>query len=416
MAENIRLAFRGILSHKLRSFLTMLGVIIGIASIIAIVSTIQGTNQQIMENLIGAGNNCVTVRLNQGDGIYWMEGGAPQGVSPMTEDMIAEIRNLPDVDDASFYVSRTYVDGIMNGNNRLEGGKLYGVDDRYLSTTGYEVCQGRHFVEADYRSCHKVLLLDEIAATALFPEENPVGGTVEIQGDPFTVVGVIRRSDAFQPVINSIEDYYTYSQDESGTLLMPDALWPVRFRYDEPQDCVARASRTEDMSRVGREVQEIMNRAITSPDGQFSYKAEDLLEKAREKQELSASTNNLLIWVASIALLVGGIGVMNIMLVSVTERTAEIGLKKALGARKRRILIQFLTESAVLTSIGGVIGVIAGIVLAQVISRVTETPAAISVPVSILSVAFSMVIGIVFGIIPSMKAANLNPIEALRHE
>jgi putative ABC transport system permease protein len=167
---------------------------------------------------------------------------------------------------------------------------------------------------------------------------------------------------------------------------------------------------------VGREVQEIMNRAITSPDGQFSYKAEDLLEKAREKQELSASTNNLLIWVASIALLVGGIGVMNIMLVSVTERTAEIGLKKALGARKRRILIQFLTESAVLTSIGGVIGVIAGIVLAQVISRVTETPAAISVPVSILSVAFSMVIGIVFGIIPSMKAANLNPIEALRHE
>ena len=141
-----------------------------------------------------------------------------------------------------------------------------------------------------------------------------------------------------------------------------------------------------------------------------------MMEKARNKQELANSTNSLLIWIASIALLVGGIGVMNIMLVSVTERTNEIGLKKALGARDNRILAQFLTEAVVLTSLGGVVGVISGIILAEVISRAAGTPVAISIPAIILSVLFSMAIGVIFGFLPSVQAANLNPIDALRRE
>ena len=176
------------------------------------------------------------------------------------------------------------------------------------------------------------------------------------------------------------------------------------------------AKSTEDMSSVGKDAAELMNGAILQSDSDLQYKAEDLLERAKNLQELSASTNNLLLWVASISLLVGGIGVMNIMLVSVTERTSEIGLKKAIGARKRRILSQFLTEAAVLTSIGGIIGVIAGIILAEVISKISQTLVAISVPAIIASVIFSMVIGIIFGLLPSIKAANLNPIDALRHE
>ena len=141
-----------------------------------------------------------------------------------------------------------------------------------------------------------------------------------------------------------------------------------------------------------------------------------MLKQAEDIQNFSKSTNNMLIWIAGISLLVGGIGVMNIMLVSVTERTQEIGLKKAIGARKNKILGQFLTEAAVLTSLGGLIGVIVGIILAEVISRVTSTPVAISVPASIMAVVFSMAIGIIFGLLPSYKAANLNPIDALRHE
>ena len=148
----------------------------------------------------------------------------------------------------------------------------------------------------------------------------------------------------------------------------------------------------------------------------MKYKALDLLEQAKEIQELSQSTNTMLIWIAGISLLVGGIGVMNIMLVSVTERTQEIGLKKAIGARKSKVLGQFLTEAAVLTSLGGLIGVIVGIILAEVISKLTGTLVSISAPAAVGAVVFSMVIGIVFGLLPSYKAANLNPIDALRHE
>ncbi|MED9932290.1 MAG: FtsX-like permease family protein, partial [Catenibacillus sp.] len=148
----------------------------------------------------------------------------------------------------------------------------------------------------------------------------------------------------------------------------------------------------------------------------LKYKSKDILEKAKNLQNLSQSTNQQLIWIASISLLVGGIGVMNIMLVSVTERTREIGLKKAIGARNSIILGQFLTEAAVLTSLGGLLGVIVGIILAKVISSISATPVAISIPAIAASVIFSVVIGIIFGLLPSIKASKLNPIEALRHE
>ena len=146
----------------------------------------------------------------------------------------------------------------------------------------------------------------------------------------------------------------------------------------------------------------------------FDYRSQDMLEQAQQLQSMSESTNTQLIWIASISLLVGGIGVMNIMLVSVTERTSEIGLKKALGARKRRIRMQFLTEAAVLTSLGGIIGVVSGVVLAELISNMMQIPVAISIPAILIAVVFSTLIGIIFGLLPAMKAANLNPIDALR--
>ncbi len=421
MAENIRLALQGIWSHKLRSFLTMLGVIIGIASIISIVSTIKGTNEQIMKNLIGAGNNNVTISLRQGESDYWMEAGLPAGVSIISDDQKERIYNLDDVADASFYLSRTYVDGVTagNGDQNLSGASLFGVDDRYLTTVGYEIVRGRPFVDRDFSEFHKVMLLDETASGTLFPDGNAVGQTVMIQTEPYTVIGIIRKSDAFQPVIESISDYMMYNEDSYGCVLIPNTTWPIVFYYDEPENCVVRAKTTEAMSAVGRDVAQIMQESVsTTSDGDnaLAYKAEDLLEKVRNRQELSNSTNSLLIWIASIALLVGGIGVMNIMLVSVTERTSEIGLKKALGARNRRILIQFLTEAVVLTSIGGIIGVISGVILAEVISKVSGTPVAISIPAIILAVLFSMAIGVVFGMLPSIQAANLNPIDALRRE
>ena len=195
-------------------------------------------------------------------------------------------------------------------------------------------------------------------------------------------------------MIHSIEDYYMYRQDNGGALYIPNAAWPIIYSYDEPQHLVVKATDTDAMGQVGRESADLLNMYLG--DTNVQYKATDVLEQAKQLQELSAATNQQLIWIASISLLVGGIGVMNIMLVSVTERTSEIGLKKAIGARKSVILTQFLTEAAVLTSLGGVIGVLVGVGLAQVISRISQTPVAISVPAIVLSVIFSMIIGIVF--------------------
>ena len=393
MFENIRLAFQGIWSHKMRSFLTMLGIIIGIASIISIVSTIRGTSEMLKQNLIGAGNNAVTVNLNDGDSVYDVAWGDTSKKTPILTDEIKEkVKNLDNVENASFFYSRTYADGIYYDDSSLQGGKIYGVDSEYLNTCGYIIQNGRGFVDKDFSEYRKVVLLDNNAVNSMFGEENPLGKTIEIKGEPFTVVGVYTNSSTYEPTINSIEDYYTYNQDMSGTVLIPNSSWPIIYKYDEPENAVVRAKNTDAMSKVGQKTAETLNAAITDSNSKLKYKAVDLLERAQQQQELSESTNRQLIWIASIALLVGGIGVMNIMLVSVTERTSEIGLKKAIGARKNRILFQFLTEAAVLTSLGGVIGVIVGLILSKIISKVASIPVAISVPAIVISVVFSMVI------------------------
>ena len=197
-------------------------------------------------------------------------------------------------------------------------------------------------------------------------------------------------------------------------VLVPDSTWPIIYRYDEPQLVSVKATSPESMSAAGKKTAEILNESIVSATGDIKYKARDMMEKAKGLQQISESTNRQLLWIASISLLVGGIGVMNIMLVSVTERTGEIGLKKAIGANKRRILGQFLTEAAVLTSIGGILGVFAGVILSAVIAKMSGAPMVISVPAAALAVIFSTVIGLIFGLLPSVKAANLSPIEALR--
>lgn len=417
MIENVRLSFQGIWSHKMRSFLTMLGIIIGIASIISIVSTIQGTNEQIKKNLIGSGNNTVSVKLSQGEWDYEISyNGIPNGVPVISESTRQEILDLSEVEDVALYTARTYADGVFYKNQSLQGANVYGIDAHYFDTAGYIVRTGRQFIESDYKEFRKVAIIDDTAATVLFQEENPLGKTIEINKEPFIVVGVAQQLQEFEPVINSIDDYYMYTTESSGTVYIPSASWCIVYQYDEPQNVLLKATSTEDMSSAGKQAEDILNKYVSADNSDIKYKAADVLQTARNLQELSNATNSQLIWIASISLLVGGIGVMNIMLVSVTERTSEIGLKKAIGAKKRRILGQFLTEAAVLTSLGGVIGVGVGIGLSEVINQISGTPIAISIPAAVGSVLFSMMIGIIFGLLPSIKAANLNPIDALRHE
>ena len=418
MFENIRLAFQGIWSHKMRSILTMLGIIIGIAAIITIVSTIKGTNEQIKENLIGAGNNVVTVQLNQSGYPYDMSWNSlPTGVRTISEDTRKKLEELDGAEKASLYCSRNYADQLFYKNTQFNG-EVYGIDPHYLNVYGYQVKSGRGFVESDYKNFRKVALVDTTTVSTLFGGESPVGQSIELNEDVFTVVGVVALSEEFTPTINSINDYWMYANTSSGAVYIPLATWPTPYQFDEPQNVAIKVKNTDVMTSVGKEAAELLTDSqIINPDNsEFDYRSQDMLEQAQQLQSMSESTNTQLIWIASISLLVGGIGVMNIMLVSVTERTSEIGLKKAIGAKKRRILSQFLTEAAVLTSLGGIIGVVLGIVLAHLISASNGVPVAIDIPATVISVVFSMVIGIVFGMLPAVKAANLNPIEALRRE
>lgn len=418
MLEDIRLAFQGIWNHKLRSALTMLGIIIGIGSIIAIVSTIKGTNEQIKKNLVGAGNDAVNVQLYQGDWpIDLQYQSLPDGVPEISDETLQEVVELPEVETASLYHTRNEYDAVYCGAKSLSNSVILGIDRNYLDVYGYQITKGRGLTDKDYSEGRKVALIDKTTAASLFDNADVIGRTIEIKGEPFVVVGMVAKKAESQPVINSMEDYYRYmSDDQSGKIIIPDNVWPVIYQYDEPQNLVVRAKSTDDMTTAGEKAADILNAMLTVSDDTVKYKGEDLLEQATQIQEISNSTNQQLIWIASISLLVGGIGVMNIMLVSVTERTGEIGLKKALGARKRRILTQFLTEAAVLTLLGGIIGVLGGIALAYIISKVSAVPVAISGVSIVIAVLFSTLIGIIFGLIPSVKAANMNPIEALRHE
>jgi len=431
MFENIRLAFQGIWGHKMRSILTMLGIIIGIAAIITIVSTIKGTNEQIKENLIGSGSNVVTVSLYQDDWEYDMTySPLPTGVRCLEDSLRDSLNRLSGVEEVSFFTRRNWSDFVTAGSNRFSG-ETYGIDSAFLRVNGYTVTYGREFDQRDYDNYRKVVILDRKAAAALFGMELPLGKVVEIKGEPFTVVGVAELTNKFEPAISSYNDYYMYTDTSAGAIFLPSTVWPMVFYFDEPQNVAVKATSTDTMTRAGKAVADALNDSqliatgtvvdeqtgeeiVTT--GAFSYRSQDLLQQAQQLQEMSNATNQQLIWIASISLLVGGIGVMNIMLVSVTERTSEIGLKKALGAKKKRIRRQFLTEASVLTSLGGIIGVALGIAAAELISASNGIPVAIDIPATIISVVFSMVIGIVFGLLPAMKAANLNPIEALRRE
>jgi len=416
MFENISLSFQGIWNHKTRSVLTMLGIIIGIASIITIVSTIKGTNDQIKQNLIGSGTNAVTISLGTTDGSYFDAeySQMPEDVKPVTDEALAELTEMKGIDAATAYVSRSWSERTYYKNQPFEG-RMFGIDGRYMHVNGYRINYGRGFVDDDFANSRKVVIVDSKVMNDLFAGANPVGETIEIKGEPFIVVGVAEKASANSVVINSVQDYYMYADTTTGSVFMPINTWPVVYRFDEIRTVAMRASSTDDMTRAGNSAADYLTKNFIKGTT-YLYKADNILEQASELQALANSTSQQLIWIAGISLLVGGIGVMNIMLVSVTERTREIGLKKALGAKRKRVLAQFLTEAATLTSLGGILGVVVGIVLARVISGASGTPTAISIPACIVAVGFSMIIGIIFGLIPAVKASKLNPIDALRRD
>ena len=372
MTENIRQALQGIWGHKLRSLLTMLGIIIGIAAIITIVSTIKGTNEQIKQNLIGAGNNVVTVVLNQDGYPYDMSWqGIPQGVDVISQQTREALEEISGVEKVALFTQRSYSENVFYRNTQFSG-EMYGIDRNYLAVCGLQVKSGRGFTQSDFDNHRKVALVNGNTVNTLFGGESPVGKNLEIQGEVFTVVGVVALSQEFAPTISSLKEYWLYSDTSAGAVYLPDALWPAAYQFDEPQNVAIKVKNTDVMAQVGQDASELLTREQIRTSEKFDYRSQNMLEQAQQLQSMSQSTNMQLIWIASISLLVGGIG--------------------------------------------GLVGVISGIGLAQLISRMMQIPVAIDVPTIFISVLFSTLIGLVFGLLPAMQAANLNPIEALRRD
>ena len=254
MIENIRLAFQGIWSHKMRSFLTMLGIIIGIASIIAIVSTIQGTNNALRDQLVGSGNNTVNVNLSQGGENYQIydSSSIPGGIPVISEDTRQKILALDNVEKMTSYNTRFVSDGVYYRDKSLSEFNIYGIDMDYFDTLGYEVRTGRELLEEDFDDFHRVILVDQTASENLFQGASPLGRTVEINKQPFTVVGVVYKTSTYEPDIQNLDDWYTNDDGSNGIFFMPKTTWPIVFQYDEPENVVVKATSTDEMTRAGQ--------------------------------------------------------------------------------------------------------------------------------------------------------------------
>ena len=291
MFENIRLSFQGIWSHKLRSFLTMLGIIIGIAAIIAIVSTIEGTNELIKQNMMGNNRHTVKVQLSQDDYTYEIStwNPSPEGVPLFDEDTRQEILQIPNVLRAAFYQVRSEYNSVVFYNNQsLSSCTVLGIDQYYFGTAGYQIMQGREIIQEDSKKKRQVAVIDESVLRTLFPDEDPIGKTIEIYGEPFTVVGVCTQVGQSELVINSEEEYWTYYQggSSSGNIYIPKGVWGTIYKFDEAQNLVLQASGADEMAAAGKAAANIMNQNMNVSDSSITYRSEDLMQQAKQLQDM----------------------------------------------------------------------------------------------------------------------------------
>lgn len=398
--QTVRMAFKSIMNNKVRSILTMLGIIIGVASVIAIVASIQGTSKLQRLQYEAMGVNRIDV---------YGYGAKSKDWEDFEEYLDTELADKVAAWSPQTQYYDWQSDGIQYRSQTLSNDNsytyMYFGNQDYGQVTSHAISAGRDISETDCTSRARVCVIGETIRKYFFGAMSPLGQKIRIGGKSFEIIGVYEGK--YDGKLNT----------EDQLIVMPYTLQNSMMSmsgFSDKQYVIKAATKENIPELTGTLLPEFMQSRCENNGGYFSAYSNS------EWQAQSESSTNMLALlgggIASISLLVGGIGVMNIMLVSVTERTREIGLKKAIGAKKSRILWQFLTEAAVLTSMGGIVGVGAGIGLAEIISRMTSAPVAVSFPAIVIAVVFSMAIGILFGLLPSFKAANLNPIDALRHE
>jgi putative ABC transport system permease protein len=404
VSEVFREAVRALRRNKMRAALTVLGVVIGVASVVATFAIGQGAKAQVQEQIRSLGSNVIMVFSGPGQS-GGVRGATGTFQALTAEDAKAIQSECPSVAVASPTV-RTMaqiIAGDENWNTQVQGG-----DENYLIVREWPVSSGRGFTTSDIRAAAKVCLLGSTTARELFADADPVGTTIRIRKLPFQVIGVLTSKGST-----------SWGQDQDDIVVAPyttvqQKLLSSRLRINSILVSAA------DESLVEQAIEEITallrQRHRLGLDDSDDFMVRSQAEIASTAASTSQVMTLLLSSIALVSLLVGGIGIMNIMLVSVTERTREIGVRRAMGARSSDIMLQFLTESALVSLIGGAAGVALGIGIAQLVSRVAQWPTLIGVDSIAIAFGFAALVGLFFGFYPARTAARLNPIESLRYE
>jgi putative ABC transport system permease protein len=398
----VKIALRALARNKVRSALTMLGIIIGVASVIAMVGLGQGAQRQVQDQISSMGTNMLIVSAgSQRTG--GVRGGAGSASTITVEDVEA-IGQSPAVAAVSPSVSAsvTLVYGNQNWTTRAEG-----VAPSYLNIRNRGVASGEFFTPGDVRTAARVAIIGQTVADNLFAGSDPVGQTLRVRNLPFRVIGVLAAKGQTQ-----------WGQDQDDTVLVPytTAMKKLLSTVYVPTVYVS-ATSEEATTQAEQQINTLLTQRHNIRQGQEpDFSVRNLTEVAEAAEATTRVMTMLLGSIAGVSLLVGGIGIMNIMLVSVTERTREIGIRMAVGARSKAVQNQFLIESVVLGLAGGVTGIVLGMGTSIVLAKVFNWPSLISPTAVFVSAAFSMAIGVFFGFYPAKKAANLDPIEALRFE
>ncbi len=399
----LRLALQALVRNKVRSLLTMLGIVIGVAAVITTVAIGAGARSSVQSSIAGLGANLIVVQpgsVTQG-GVRTGFGGA----SSLTPADGMAIAQLPDVAAVSPLVTvRTQV--VAGGNNWQT--TVNGVAPTYTFIRDWPLAQGSFFTQNDVTASAKVAVLGQTVVSQLFPGGNsPIGQTAIVKGVPFTVIGVL-----------AAKGQSGMGQDQDDTILIPYSSAMQRLTgLTTVNQLMVSAASADSIDVVQADVTKLLQiRHRIVPPESNDFQVRNLQSIAAAASSTGAVMEFLLAGVAAVSLIVGGIGIMNIMMVSVTERTREIGLRMAVGARSGTILQQFLAEAIVLSTIGGLIGVVLGVLGTSGVALLAKWPTTIPPVWIALSVGFSALVGIFFGYYPARKAANLNPIEALKFE
>ena len=403
----MRTALRALRRNKLRSALTMLGIIIGVAAVITMVSIGQGADAAVQKQILSLGNNMLMVipGATTASGVRSGWGG----VSTLsTNDALAIKKDCPAVADVT-YMKRQVVQVIYGDQNWSTVAQ--GSTPAYEKVRDWPVAAGSFFSERDEETANKVVVLGQTVVDHLFsPGEDAVGAMIRIKDVPFRVIGVLE-----------VKGQTTWGQDQDDVVVMPFSTAERRVlgtQFLGSVDMIfVSALSTQEISAAEKQISALLHeRHHIQPNQENDFTVRNLNDIAKASESASKVMTNLLFSVASISLLVGGIGIMNILLVSVTERTREIGIRMAVGAKGRHILLQFLVEAVTLSMVGGLAGAIVGIAGAQLVSYFATWPTLLSAPAVAGSFLFSGAVGVFFGFYPARKASRLDPITALRYE